>query len=73
MKFAFLLAAVSAIQITKEGNDSANDPTANYSIKVNDAHNAIMAKSDRDEAARKAVISAQEASDEWRKKFNPNA
>ena len=73
MKFAFLFAAVSAISLNKTGNDSKNDPTANYSMKVNDAHNAIQARSDADVAHRNQVLDAQEKADEWRKKFNPNA
>ena len=73
MKFAFLFAAVSAITIQKNGPDSKNDPTNQYSIKVNDAHNAIQARSDADVAARNNVLDSQEKADAWRKEFNPKA
>ena len=75
MKFAFLLAAVSAITLQKDATtpSSSDDPTHTYSIKVNDAHNAIQARSDADVANRNKVLDAQAKADEWRKGFNPNA
>ena len=73
MKFTLLIASVAAINLTKNAPDSANDPVHPYSIKVNDAHAAIMAKDQADKNARNKLIDVQAKSDAWRAGFNPNA
>ena len=75
MKFALLIASVSAVLLQKDAQtpDSGVDTTHQYSIKVNDNHNAIQARSDADVAARNAALAAQAKADAWRAKFNPDA
>ena len=73
MKFAFLLAAVSAITIRGDGPDSGADPTHTYSIIANSGVKAIQDRSDADVARRNADLKAQENADAWRKEFNPKA
>ena len=50
MKFAFLLASVSAITVVKNSPDSGADPEHTYSIHVNTAHQAIKDASARHQA-----------------------
>ena len=73
MKFALLIAAVSAVTIQRATPSSGDDPEHSYSVHVNNAHKAIMDKSDQDRAHRSTVLDAQEKNDEWRKGFNPKA
>jgi len=52
MKFAFLLVAVSAISIQKNGPDSENDTTNTYTVKLNNWQKAIDERSKADVAQR---------------------
>ena len=70
MKFALLFASVSAITLVKNSPDSENDPTHTYSIRVNDAHQAIRDKSGKDQAHFDRVQEEQEKADAWRGKYN---
>ena len=73
MKFTLLLATVSALTITQSAPDSVNDPVHPYSVKVNVAHDAIMAKDQKDKNARNKLIDTQGKGDAWRKVWNPDA
>ena len=72
MKFTLLIASVSAITLVKNAPDSKEDPTHQYSIKVNDSHKAITDKSDNHQVYAKAVLDSQEMKDAWRGKFDSN-
>ena len=80
MKFALLIAAVSAVTIRDVNSakaaaptDSGADPLHTYSIYANSAHQKVVDADAKRTADQKAMLARQAADDAWRKGFNPKA
>ena len=70
MKFALLIAAVSAITIVKESPSSSDDPEHTYSQHVNNAHKLVTDASAAHQERFDKTLEQQEKADEWRKGYD---
>ena len=70
MKFALLIAAVSAISISSNGPNTGEDWSHHYTKKLDAANQKVDDASNKEIAQREAVKAEQAAKDAWRAKFD---